>query len=154
MPLPCVKKQPGFVAFIFAVADKQFTGGMDSVSVTAVIISGILVFTAIHAQDFPDVEGDKTVGRMTFPIYAPELSRFLMLFVTVAWSIFLSWFWKVGPISTALFTSFGIHVGLRCYCWRTLEADRKSYLIFNVRILTPLTPFGMPKNVDSYLWSS
>jgi 1,4-dihydroxy-2-naphthoate octaprenyltransferase len=127
---------------------------MDSVSVTAVIISGILVFTAIHAQDFPDVEGDKTVGRMTFPIYAPELSRFLMLFVTVAWSIFLSWFWKVGPISTALFTSFGIHVGLRCYCWRTLEADRKSYLIFNVRILTPLTPFGMPKNVDSYLWSS
>lgn len=106
---------------------------MDFVSVTAVIISGILIFTAIQAQDFPDVEGDKAVGRMTFPIYAPELSRFLTFFATVAWSVFLSWFWGVGPISSALFTSFGLHVGLRYYCWRTLEADKKSYLIFNVR---------------------
>jgi|SRR5712672_698183 len=106
---------------------------MDFVSVTAVTISGILIFTAIQAQDFPDVEGDKAVGRMTFPIYAPELSRLLTLFATVAWSVFLSWFWGVGPISAAVFTSFGIHVGLRYYCWRTLEADKKSYLIFNVR---------------------
>jgi 1,4-dihydroxy-2-naphthoate octaprenyltransferase len=109
---------------------------MDFVSVTAVIISGILAFTAVHAQDFPDVEGDKTTGRMTFPIYAPELSRFFTLFVTIAWSVFLSWFWEVGPISTTLFASFGIYVGLRYYFWRTSEADRRSYLTFNVRILT------------------
>jgi hypothetical protein len=115
---------------------------MDFVSVTAVIISGILVFTAIHAQDFPDVEGDKTVGRMTFPIYALELSRSFTPFVTIAWSAFLSWFWEVGSISTTLFTWFGIYVGLRYYFWRTLEADRKSYLTFNVRTLTLLAPFG------------
>jgi len=111
------------------------------VSVTAVIISGILIFTVIQAQDFPDVEGDKLVRRMTFPIYAPELSRFLTLFAIVAWSVFLSWFWGVGRISTALFISFGIHVGLRYYLCRTLEADRKSYLIFNVRPL----PFQIPE---------
>ncbi|KAI0253443.1 UbiA prenyltransferase family [Lactifluus subvellereus] len=108
---------------------------LDFVSVTAVIISGILIFSAIQAQDFPDVEGDKVVGRMTFPIYAPELSRFLTLFATVAWSVFLSWFWDVGPISTAVFVSLGIHVGLRYYCWRTLEADKRSYLIFNVWLM-------------------
>ncbi|KAI0297384.1 UbiA prenyltransferase family [Russula brevipes] len=108
---------------------------MDFVSVTAVIISGILIFTAIQAQDFPDVEGDKAVGRMTFPIYAPELSRFLTFFATVTWSVFLSWFWGVGPISTGVFIGFGIHVGLRYYCWRTLEADKKSYLIFNVWLM-------------------
>jgi UbiA prenyltransferase family len=125
---------------------------MDFVSITAVIISGVLIFTAIQAQDFPDVEGDKAVGRMTFPIYAPELSRFVTLFATMAWSVFLSWYWQVGPISTALFISFGIHVGLRYYCLRTLEADRKSYLIFNVRFLT-LAPFGTPGNVVSDLWA-
>jgi 1,4-dihydroxy-2-naphthoate octaprenyltransferase len=108
---------------------------LDFVSVTAVIISGILIFSAIQAQDFPDVEGDKVVGRMTFPIYAPELSRLLTLFATVAWSVFLSWFWDVGPISTAVFVSLGIHVGLRYYCWRTLEADKRSYLIFNVCLI-------------------
>jgi hypothetical protein len=150
--LPC-KKQPSFFAFSLAGADRHFVGVMDFVSVTSVIISGILIFTAIQAQDFPDVEGDKAVGRMTFPIYAPELSRFLTLFATITWSVFLSWYWQVGPISTALFTSFGIHVGLRYYCWRTLEADRKSYLIFNVRILT-LAPLGTPGNVVSDLWAS
>lgn len=108
---------------------------LDIVSVTAVIISGILIFTVIQAQDFPDVEGDKLARRMTFPIYAPELSRFLTLFAIVAWSVFLSWFWGIGRISTALFISFGIHVGLRYYLCRTLAADRKSYLIFNVWLM-------------------
>ena len=113
-----VQKQPGF----FALASQALidnTGVMDFISVTAIIITGTLVFTSVHVQDFPDVEGDKTVGRMTFPIYAPELSRFLTLFITTAWSVFLSWFWKVCPISAALFNGFGIYVGLRYYFWRT-----------------------------------
>lgn len=147
-----VQKQPAFFYFGFAGADRLLIGVMDFVSITAVIISGVLIFTAIQAQDFPDVEGDKAVGRMTFPIYAPELSRFVTLFATMAWSVFLSWYWQVGPISTALFISFGIHVGLRYYCLRTLEADKKSYLIFNVRFLT-LAPFGTPGNVVSDLWA-
>lgn len=128
-----VLKQPAFLSFRFAGTDRLFTGVLDFISVTSIIISGILIFTAIQAQDFPDVEGDKAVGRMTFPIYAPELSRIVTLFATSAWSVFLCWFWEIGPISTALFTSFGLHVGLRYYCWRTIEADKKSYLIFNVR---------------------
>jgi hypothetical protein len=106
---------------------------MDFVSVTAVIISGILIFTTIQAQDFPDVEGDKALGRMTFPIYAPEFSRAFTLFATVTWSTFLGWFWGVGPVSAAFLVIFGTYVGLRYYHWRTLEADKKSYLIFNVR---------------------
>ncbi|KAI0262562.1 UbiA prenyltransferase family-domain-containing protein [Gloeopeniophorella convolvens] len=111
------------------------THAMDVVSVTAVVISGILIFTTIQAQDFPDVEGDKALGRMTFPIYAPEFSRAFTLFATIAWSMFLSWFWGVGPISTAVLMSFGAYVGMRYYLWRTLEADKKSYLIFNVWLM-------------------
>ncbi len=106
---------------------------MDYVSVTAVIISGMLIFTTIQAQDFPDVEGDKALGRMTFPIYAPEFSRVFTLVATIVWSMFLSWFWEVGPISTAFLVCFGTYIGMRYYLWRTLEADKKSYLIFNVR---------------------
>ena len=106
---------------------------MDYVSVTAVIISGMLIFTTIQAQDFPDVEGDKALGRMTFPIYAPEFSRLFTLLATIVWSMFLSWFWEVGPISTAFLVCFGAYIGMRYYLWRSLEADKKSYLIFNVR---------------------
>jgi 1,4-dihydroxy-2-naphthoate octaprenyltransferase len=134
-----------FLSFRFAGTDRQSTGVLDFISVTSIIISGILIFTAIQAQDFPDVEGDKAVGRMTFPIYAPELSRLVTFFATSAWSVFLCWFWEVGPISTALFSSFGLHVGLRYYCWRTLEADKKSYLIFNVRF-SHARPVGHTQN--------
>src|SRR5258707_5275789 len=105
---------------------------MDYVSVTAVIISGILIFTTIQAQDFPDVEGDKALGRMTFPIYAPEFSRAFTVLATTAWSIFLSWFCGAGPVSTAFLVIYGSYVGMRYYRLRTLEADRKSYLLFNV----------------------
>jgi len=108
---------------------------MDYVSVTAVIISGLLIFTTIQAQDFPDVEGDKALGRMTFPIYAPEFSRLFTLVATIVWSMFLSWFWEVGPISTAFLVCFGAYIGMRYYLWRTLEADKKSYLIFNVWLM-------------------
>jgi hypothetical protein len=106
---------------------------MDSVSVTAVIVSCILIFTTIQAQDFPDVEGDKALGRMTFPIYAPEFSRAFTFFAIVAWSMFLNWFWGVGPVSAAFLVIFGTYVGMRYYHWRTLEADQTSYLIYNVR---------------------
>ena len=106
---------------------------MDSVSVAAVIVSGILIFTTIQAQDFPDVEGDKALGRMTFPIYAPEFSRAFTFFAIVAWSMFLSWFWGVGPVSAAFLVIFGTYVGIRYYHRRTLEADKTSYLIYNVR---------------------
>ena len=140
-----VLKQPSVLSFRIVSTNRQLTGVLDFVSVTSVIISGVLIFTAIQAQDFSDVEGDKAVGRMTFPIYAPELSRFVTLFATSAWSVFLCWFWEVGPFSTALITSFGLHVGLRYYCWRTIEADKKSYLIFNVRFLSRLPRLAHPE---------
>ncbi|KAI0044257.1 hypothetical protein FA95DRAFT_1562451 [Auriscalpium vulgare] len=108
---------------------------LDLVSITAVVLSGVLIFTTIQAQDFPDVEGDKALGRITFPIYAPEFSRLFTLFATIAWSVYLSWFWAIGPVSTALFVAFGTYVGTRYYFWRTLAIDKRSYLIFNIWLM-------------------
>ncbi|KAJ3733193.1 UbiA prenyltransferase family [Lentinula guzmanii] len=34
--------------------------------------NGAVIFTTIQAQDFPDVQGDAALGRVTLPIYAPE----------------------------------------------------------------------------------
>ncbi|KAI0058427.1 hypothetical protein BV25DRAFT_1830078 [Artomyces pyxidatus] len=111
------------------------TPSMDFVSITAVILSGLLIFTTIQAQDFPDVDGDKALGRMTFPIYAPEFSRTFTLLATVAWSIFLSWYWAIGPITTAFFVGLGTYVGSRYYLLRTLDVDKRSYLIFNIWLM-------------------
>ncbi|KAJ7083075.1 UbiA prenyltransferase family [Mycena belliarum] len=105
---------------------------LDTVSITAALLSGALIFTTIQAQDFPDVEGDAASGRITFPIYAPEFSRVFTLFATVMWSIGLGWYWASGTVVWEAFTILGLYVGFRYYKWRTPDRDRRSYLIFNV----------------------
>ena len=79
-----VQKQPGFFALASqALIDNPQVLWISYLSPPSSSV-GPSSFTSVHAQDFPDVEGDKTVGRMTFPIYAPELSRFFTLFITTA----------------------------------------------------------------------
>lgn len=104
---------------------------MDGVSITAVCISGALIFTTIQAQDFADVEGDRMLGRRTFPIYAPELSRQVTLLAVIGWSIFLGWFWKIGLLFRVVYVVLGGFVGLRYYLIREAHADRITYMLYN-----------------------
>ena len=80
---------------------------LDAISLTAVCISGALIFTTIQAQDFADVEGDAALGRKTFPIFAPRASRVASLLAMCAWSLFLACFWGVGPLCGGAFVAFG-----------------------------------------------
>ncbi|OBZ74345.1 Digeranylgeranylglyceryl phosphate synthase [Grifola frondosa] len=88
---------------------------LDTVSTSAVILSGVLIFTTIQAQDFADVEGDAALGRVTFPIYAPELSRAFTFVATIAWSIALGWYWHIGMFSRIIFTVLGGYVAVLRY---------------------------------------
>ncbi|KAF5370384.1 hypothetical protein D9758_006900 [Tetrapyrgos nigripes] len=108
---------------------------LDLVASLAVTISGILIFTTIQAQDFPDVKGDTALGRITFPIYAPEFSRQFTVLCMIAWSVFLSWFWDIGNGTNFVFVLMGTYVGMRYYEWRTEMDDKKSYLIFNMWLM-------------------
>ncbi|KAJ6579510.1 UbiA prenyltransferase family [Mycena vulgaris] len=105
---------------------------LDPISTTAVIVSGILIFTTIQAQDFPDVDGDAALGRVTFPIYAPQFSRTATLGALIGWSMFLCWYWSLGPITSLIFMVLGLYSGIRYYLWRKVSDDKKSYLVFNV----------------------
>lgn len=105
----------------------------DHVSRAAVCLSGLLIFSTIQAQDFPDVEGDEAAGRVTLPIYAPELSRLFTLLVIPSWSAGLSWYWGVGRVTEVMIVLLGCLVGIRYYAWRSPTSDRQSYQIFNVR---------------------
>ncbi|KAJ3011668.1 hypothetical protein NUW54_g2096 [Trametes sanguinea] len=106
---------------------------LDSISTKACCISGALIFTTIQAQDFADVEGDKLLGRVTIPIWAPEGSRVGTLLLMCAWSLFLPWFWGVGASAGMAFVALGAFVGLRYYLLRTTESDKRSYVLYNVR---------------------
>jgi hypothetical protein len=106
---------------------------IDIVVHQAVALSAVLIFTTIQTQDFPDVEGDLAVGRVTLPIYAPEASRIGTLLSLLAWSVILTRFWGIGLALSAILCLLGGCIGIRLYVWRTAKSDRISYRIFNVR---------------------
>ncbi len=105
----------------------------DKISRTAVCLSTMIIFSTIHAQDFPDIEGDSAEGRATLPIYAPELSRLLMMVLIPLWSAGLAIYWGIGQYCASIFVLFGFILGLRFYSWRNTSSDKRSYVLFNVR---------------------
>ncbi|KAF4615939.1 hypothetical protein D9613_011359 [Agrocybe pediades] len=104
------------------------------------IISSILA-TTIQAQDFQDVDGDKSVGRKTLPIVFPNLSRYTPLISLLLWSFYLTTLWEVGRVGTIAFNALAVLVGLRYYIFRTAKDDEISYCLYNVWLATA---FAMP----------
>jgi len=92
----------------------------------------MVILTTLQAQDFSDAGGDAASGRMTFPIYAPESSRIVTLLALVFWSVFLGQVWELGPALQAGFVALGCMIGLRYYLYRSVNEDKKSYVLFNV----------------------
>ncbi|TFK38914.1 UbiA prenyltransferase family-domain-containing protein [Crucibulum laeve] len=105
---------------------------LDSKAVCAIACSALVIFTTIHAQDCADVEGDRALNRVTFPIYAPEASRVTLFLALIIWSIFLGQIWDISIENMMLLCVFGSYIGWRYYCLRSVEADKRSYLIYNI----------------------
>ncbi|KAI0704542.1 UbiA prenyltransferase family [Earliella scabrosa] len=124
---------------------------LDRVSMFSVGMSGAVIFTTIQAQDFADVEGDRELGRATFPLYAPEMSRIVTLLALVLWSAILSVFWELGPVMSFAFIAVGLLVGTRYYVLRSADADRSSYVLYNIwMILMHILPLNARVRVLSF----
>ncbi|KAI6139154.1 UbiA prenyltransferase family [Pisolithus thermaeus] len=139
----------GYLAFeLGATVILSSKTSVDRTSLVALLSSGLLILTTIHAQDFADVNGDSLSGRRTFPIIASEGSRLYMLAALPIWSIALSMLWGLGPLCGTLFFLAGLFVGSRYYQFRDERHDQSSYLIYNVWLLAAHV---LPMNARSRL---
>ena len=73
------------------------------------------------------------MGRRTVPIVWPEGSRVWILVMLTAWSAGLSWACDLAIPFSVPFCCLSVYVGLRFLQKRTADADRRSYLYYNVR---------------------
>ncbi|KAI0948591.1 hypothetical protein AcW1_005399 [Taiwanofungus camphoratus] len=127
---------PGYVSFeIGATKIMGSTTNLDFIALESILCSAMVIFTTIQTQDFPDVAGDRALGRVTLPILCPEGSRHFTTCVLLFWSGFLSYAWSIGLLSSAVLISLGIWVAYRYYRFRKVEEDKKSYLIYNIWLL-------------------
>jgi hypothetical protein len=105
----------------------------DNVAYRSFGLFATVVLTTLHVQDFADVIGDATTGRVTFPILFPRVSRYFTFVALIAWSYGLVHIWNLGPISSTVFCALGLLVGGRNLAYRTFAADTLTYIIYNVR---------------------
>ncbi len=111
---------------------KVGTHGVLGDSITEAILRGaLIVLTTIHAQDFQDVPGDRIQGRKTLPIVAPTASRISMILLLM-WSMWLGTISQTA-VARIFLISTAIVVGGRFMLFRTVPADRLSYILYNVR---------------------
>ncbi|KAK0460551.1 UbiA prenyltransferase family [Desarmillaria tabescens] len=142
----------GYITFeLGASACFNSRHNLDRNSLTALICSGVLIFTTISAQDFADVKGDTLSGRRTFPIVAPEGSRYYILAIIPLWSGSLVNLWNLGPASGSLFVAFGAYVGFRFFRFRDERSDRYNYVWYNIWLVIA---HALPYNTRTHflLW--
>ncbi|KAJ7730353.1 UbiA prenyltransferase family [Mycena maculata] len=124
---------------------------LDHIAVQSLVFNGLVILTTIHSQDFSDVDGDLALGRVTIPIYAPNLSRVFTPFALVAWSIFLGRLWNLGPASHCLLCGVGGAVGWRFFRFRASNDDANTFVAYTVwLLLTHILPAHVRWGVLSF----
>lgn len=108
---------------------------LDGTSIKAFSCSALVILLTIHAQDFPDINGDRKSGRRTLPIVAPEGSRVYMLCVLPLLSLALTSVWSLGPLCSIFFVSVGSWVGIRYFLFRDEIRDQSSYRLYNIWLM-------------------
>ncbi|TRM59006.1 UbiA prenyltransferase family [Schizophyllum amplum] len=123
----------GYLGFEYGATAMSGEGKSLSPSAALLLLcSGIVILTTVHAQDFSDVEGDRALGRVTFPIRSPGLSRACIYLGVPLWSVLLSCAWDMMWLCRVLFVLLGSVVAWRYYTYRSISQDARSYVIYNV----------------------
>ena len=84
------------------------------------ILLAAVITTTVHAQDFPDVDGDSACGRRTMPLlYGQVWSRYGLAVSLVFWSIVCLTFWDVSSpvVWSATLLIGGMTAGLTAFHW-------------------------------------
>jgi 1,4-dihydroxy-2-naphthoate octaprenyltransferase len=111
-----------------------------------------LITSTIHCADFPDIDGDRAQGRTTLPILFPKASRAAFFVAIAAWSWYLVRAWALGICCASAFIGFGLYIGWRVIRYVDQKADKRSYLLYNVRDFNGCARTSCSQRVCLQLW--
>lgn len=100
---------------------------------TALTNLSLLILTTIHAGDFPDVVGDKAIGRQTLPIAYPHFARITLAGLVAAWSLYSP---LVSKTRLDYLPIVGLLVAYRFAAFTGPKEDKTSVKAYNVSSTT------------------
>ena len=101
-----------------------------------ILLSGV-ISTTIQFQDLYDQEGDAIRGRRTIPLIAGDRVARLTVTIPIAiWSWVCPAFWGLGLQGFILPIVLGIIIAFRLYLYRSVDEDKKSFMIWNAWLMS------------------
>ena len=105
---------------------------LEAQELRSLVCCALLIFTTFSAHDFPDVGGDKTSGRRTFPIVAPSASRWPVSTMVMFWTTVICYSWSLDFVSRSLFFGLGVVMAVRFLLFRDSVRDRRTLSLYKV----------------------
>ncbi|KAI5886656.1 uncharacterized protein SCHCODRAFT_02693351 [Schizophyllum commune H4-8] len=87
------------------------------------LCSGLVILTTLHAQDFAGIEGDRALGRRSFPVRSPQLSRACVYMDVALWSFLLACAWSMTWMG---FLGLGLVVARRFCSFLSIVEGQRS----------------------------
>ena len=130
----------GYICFTSGAL--EVTSGLSIVSMRPVAYQWLLtialvIFTTIHSQDLYDQAGDSLRKRWTVPlVLGDSAARWTIVLSVGVWSWFCPSFWQLGIKGFATSVVLGGILVWRTLSQRTVKADKRSFRIYNVWIIS------------------
>ncbi|KAF7539704.1 hypothetical protein G7054_g1957 [Neopestalotiopsis clavispora] len=98
-------------------------------------IMAFIIFSTVQTQDMYDQEGDAERGRATMPLVVGDArSRRITAVAMVFWSVLCPVYVGSSAIGLAVAGVLGGLIALRCLLFRSVAADKKTFLMWNMWI--------------------
>ncbi|TFK62620.1 hypothetical protein BDN72DRAFT_382982 [Pluteus cervinus] len=108
--------------------------GLTPSSTNALITSGLIILTTVHAGDFPDIGGDLKEGRNTLPILFPTLTRHILCATITLWTGYaciMTTTWSLAPVLGLAVLGTAV-----AEAFRNKDSDRRqdrfAFILYNV----------------------
>lgn len=118
------------ILILYLASNKEY---IDNAGIVAVLTTVGILATTYHVQDFKDFEGDRKIGRKTFPIIMPVVARQQVLVALTLWSAVVSNLWGLNSLVSTIICGLGMYTGLRFMMMKTMYEDQTSFYWYNVR---------------------
>ncbi|CAG8953580.1 hypothetical protein HYFRA_00010039 [Hymenoscyphus fraxineus] len=87
----------GYSCFGWGAVSVLVGGSLNGLLLRWLLLLAAVITTTVHAQDFPDVEGDAKSGRETMPLrYGQAVPRYVLSILSIFWSAICLAFWNIS----------------------------------------------------------
>jgi len=95
-----------------------------------------VILTTVHTQDMEDQEGDALRGRRSLPLEIGDgPSRWVTTMFMLFWGVFCPLLWRCGWVGYVSSITLAYTVALRSPLFRTVEADKTTFKIWNLWVV-------------------